>query len=165
MRQIAPNAGQHFLSILALDVACGNDQIAGKIGIGHDVALFVNIIVLAIVGLHADNRQALGDGDVNATGLRLVTLGGLDERILDERLFHLAHIDLADGVAQRIKAGSLQQRLHLIGTQKALDSTLLDVDIHLRADFALLVRAIECSHSQQQIDSQQQVYQYDCSLF
>ena len=55
---------QGFLGVLLADAACGYQNIGGITCLGHDVAMMVEIVVLAILGHDADNRYALFDAGV-----------------------------------------------------------------------------------------------------
>ena len=83
---------QHLLSVVLRDSARGNDHVADILRVGHDVPIGIDIIVVAIVSLHSDNRQALRQVDVDTPCLGLITLCRLYKRILEQRFLYLASV-------------------------------------------------------------------------
>ena len=102
IQQVAADVFQHLLGVFLLNGSCGYHQIAGKMCVRHDVTMLVNIVIITIVRLDTNDGQALVNRDIDMTGLCLVTLDILDERILLQLLLDVTDIHMAHLVANRI---------------------------------------------------------------
>ena len=131
-----------------VDRSCGDSQLADEMGVWHDVAELVQIVVFAIVCFDTQYRQALRQIDVDMARLALIHLCLLDKRILAQGLLHFSCVDGIDGVAQWIEPCTLQLCLDVVGIQEPFDDTLLNMYVYFVADVTGLVRVIKRRDSQ-----------------
>lgn len=77
-----------------VDVARGDNHIAGVFGVGHNLIMVIYIIVFIIDALDSYDRHALSEVDINETVLSLVAFGRFDERTLYQSFLYMASTNL-----------------------------------------------------------------------
>ena len=150
--------GNVVAGIPLVDVARGDDEVAGVVRVGHDAALVVDVVVGAVVGLDSHDRHQLAVGYVDLSVLSDVALGGLDKRARHEAFLYLSCPNLGDGLSQRKQALLLQSGLDFVAAYEAVGLGVGNLYVDLGTPASLVVKLVERGEGHEQIHAQGDIY-------
>ena len=135
-----------------VDIAGGDDQVAGIFRVGHDASLVVEIVILAFNVHDANNGQTLGDLNTYMTVLCLVALDGIHEGAGLEHILNVTRVDVLHVFLQRVEFVLFQNSLDLFRAEESVGVLVGNIDAYLGAQLGGLVRFVERGHGEYQID-------------